>query len=249
MSFFAVTGIAFPFLMTALGAAVVYLFRSRIDARAQRICMGFAGGVMAAATAFSMLVPAQLMMGDARAWLWLPAAFLLGAAAVGLLNRLLRRADFALRQGADAQRRMTFLSAIVLHNIPEGMAVGLAFAPGGAGAAAAAAVALGIGLQNLPEGAAVSLPLRQGGMSRRRAFLLGMLSGAVEPVGALLTVWFSSLLTPALPCMLAFAAGAMIYVVVESLIPETQAGAHSNLGTLMFALGFTVMMALDCALG
>ena len=246
MNFFAVTGIAFPFLMTALGAAVVYLFRSRIDARAQRICMGFAGGVMAAATAFSMLVPAQQMMGDARAWLWLPAAFLLGAAAVGLLNRLLRRADFALRQGADAQRRMTFLSAIVLHNIPEGMAVGLAFAPVGAGAAAAAAVALGIGLQNLPEGAAVSLPLRQGGMSRRRAFLLGVLSGAVEPLAALLMIVCSAWLAPVLPVLMAFAAGAMMLVVLAELAP---ASAAARDGAVAAMIGFALMMAMDVGLG
>ena len=245
MDIFAVSGVLFPFLMTSLGAAVVYLFRSRIDARAQRICLGFAGGVMAAATAFSMLVPAQEMMGEAAAWLWLPAAFLLGAAAVGALNGLLRRAGSALRQGQDAQRRMTFLCAIALHNVPEGMAVGLAFASGGAGAAAAAAVALGIGLQNLPEGAAVSLQLRQGGMSRRRAFLLGVLSGAVEPVAALLMMLFSAWLAPLLPVLMAFAAGAMMLVVFVELAP---ASAAARDGVIAAMIGFALMMAMDMGL-
>jgi ZIP family zinc transporter len=144
--------------------------------------------------------------------------------------------------------------AVTLHNIPEGMAVGVVYAGLAAGsgsitAGGALALALGIAIQNFPEGAIISMPLRAEGAGKGRAFLYGVLSGAVEPVGALLTIWFSSLVVPALPYMLSFAAGAMIYVVVEELIPETQAGAHSNLGTLMFALGFTVMMALDCALG
>ena len=143
---------------------------------------------------------------------------------------------------------------MTLHNIPEGMAVGVVYAgflSGNAGitSAGALALALGIAIQNFPEGAIISMPLRAEGAGKGRAFAYGVLSGAVEPVGALLTIWFSALVVPALPYMLAFAAGAMIYVVVEELIPETQAGAHSNMGTLMFALGFTVMMTLDCALG
>lgn len=245
MSLFVICGILFPFLMTALGAAVVYLFRAGIGARTQRICLGFAAGVMSAATAFSLLVPAQNMMDGAHAWLWLAAAFLLGAGAVGLLDVLLRRAGYAMRQGQDMQKRMTFLSAIVLHNIPEGMAVGLAFAPGGAGLAAAAAVALGIGLQNLPEGAAVSLPLRQGGMSRRRAFLLGALSGAVEPAAALLMIAFSAWLAPVLPVLMAFAAGAMMLVVLAELAP---ASAAARDGAVAAMIGFALMMAMDMGL-
>lgn len=243
MSLFVVCGILFPFVMTALGAAVVYLLRGGIGARAQRICLGFAAGVMAAATAFSLLVPAQGMMKDAGAWLWLPIALLLGAGAVGCLDVILRRAGYALRQGQDAQRRLTFLWAIVLHNVPEGMAVGLAFAAGGS--AAAAAVALGIGLQNLPEGAAVSLPLRQSGMSRRRAFLLGTLSGAVEPAAALLMIAFSAWLAPVLPMLMAFAAGAMTLVVLAELAP---ASAVARDGAIAAMIGFALMMAMDMGL-
>ena len=151
-------------------------------------------------------------------------------------------------------RTTMMVLAVTLHNIPEGMAVGVVYAAFRAGnsnisAGAALALSLGIAIQNFPEGAIISMPLRAEGASTRKSFVYGVLSGAVEPIGALLTIWFSSLVVPALPYMLAFAAGAMVYVVVEELIPETQAGAHSNLGTLMFALGFTVMMALDCALG
>ena len=152
------------------------------------------------------------------------------------------------------RRTTKLVLAVTIHNLPEGMAVGVVYAGlmrGGAGitAAGAMALALGIAIQNFPEGAIISMPLRAEGEGTWKAFLNGVLSGAVEPVGALLTIWFSSLVVPALPYILAFAAGAMVYVVVEELIPETQAGDHSNLGTVMFALGFTVMMALDCALG
>ena len=151
-------------------------------------------------------------------------------------------------------RTTKLVLAVTIHNLPEGMAVGVVYAgllQGNAGisAAGAMALALGIAIQNFPEGAIISMPLRAEGAGTAKSFVYGVLSGAVEPLGALLTIWLSSLVIPALPYMLAFAAGAMLYVVVEELIPETQAGAHSNLGTLMFALGFTVMMALDCALG
>ncbi|MBR5289035.1 MAG: ZIP family metal transporter [Clostridia bacterium] len=246
MNVFMLCGIVFPFLMTAAGAAVVYLFRGGIGARAQRICLGFAAGVMAAATAFSLLVPAQRMMDGGAAWLWLSSAFMVGAAAVMLLDVLVRRAGYALRRGQDAQRRITFLTAIVLHNIPEGMAVGLAFASAAVSPAAAAAVALGIGLQNLPEGAAVSLPLRHGGMSRRRAFLLGTLSGAVEPLAALLMIAFSAWLAPVLPALMAFSAGAMMLVVLAELSP---ASAAARDGALAAMIGFALMMAMDIGLG
>lgn len=245
MSFFAISGILFPFVMTALGAAMVFLFKNKIGAGAQRICLGFASGVMAAATAFSLLVPASGMMGKETAWMILPSAFLLGAGAVMALDVFLRRARYAQRQGTDAQKRMMLFAAITLHNIPEGMAVGLAFAGAGVNPAAAAAVALGIGLQNLPEGAAAALPLRQGGLSRWRSFLLGALSGAVEPVAAMLMIVFSSALTPVLPALMAFAAGAMMVVVLCELAPASAAARDGGIAAM---LGFALMMAMDLGL-
>ena len=245
MSVFVLLGILFPFVMTALGAAIVFLFRNSVGARAQRICLGFAAGVMAAATAFSLLVPASKMIPAAQAWFALPLAFFVGAALVMTLGDFLRRAQYAQRQGEDAQRRLLLLWAVTLHNIPEGMAVGLAFAAAGASPAAAAAVALGIGLQNLPEGAAVSLPLRQGGMSRWRAFLLGAISGAVEPVAAALMVVFAAALAPVLPVLMAFAAGAMMVVVLCELAP---ASAAARDGAIAAMLGFALMMAMDLGL-
>ena len=236
MRCFVFAGILFPFVMTALGAAVVFLFRRQIGARARRVCLGFAAGVMAAATAFSLLVPAQEMMGGGAAWLVLPVSFLLGAGAVGLLD-------------AFSKTERTLLAAITLHNIPEGMAVGLAFAAalsGGGALAAGAAAALGIGLQNLPEGAAVSLPLRQSGMSRGRSFLLGAASGAVEPVSALLMIACSPWLAPVLPALMAFAAGAMMLVTLGELAP---ASAAARDGAVAAMLGFALMMAMDMGLG
>lgn len=251
MSVFVFSGILFPFVMTVLGGAVVFFFKSQIGARAQRICFGFAAGVMAAATAFSLLVPAaeQMAQSGGAAWLWLPISFLVGAAVIFALNIFLQRAQYAQRQGQDAQRRALLFSAVTLHNIPEGMAVGLAFAAAGADAAAAAAavaVSLGIGLQNLPEGAAVSLPLRQGGMSRGRSFLFGALSGAVEPIAALLVLMLSSVLAPVLPLLMAFAAGAMMVVVFAELCPEAAAARD---GAIASMLGFALMMAMDIGLG
>lgn len=242
------TGILFPFLMTTLGAAIVFVFRQHVSARAQRVCLGFAAGVMTAATAFSLLVPAaeQMEKSGQSAWLAMPVAFLLGAALVFGLDALLSRAKA--EKGADAQRRTLFYAAVTLHNIPEGMAVGLALAAAGTGAgmAAAAAVSLGIGLQNLPEGAAVALPLRQSGMSRWRSFLLGMLSGAVEPAAAVLMLVFAALLAPVMPALMAFAAGAMIVVVFEELCPEAT-GARD--GAMAAMIGFALMMAMDIGLG
>lgn len=242
------TGISFPFLMTTLGASIVFVFRQHVGARAQRICLGFAAGVMMAATAFSLLVPAaeQMECSGRAAWLAMPVAFLLGAAMVFALDALVYRAKTT--RGPDAQRRTLFYAAVTLHNIPEGMAVGLALAAAGTGAgmAAAAAVSLGIGLQNLPEGAAVALPLRQSGMSRWRSFLLGMLSGAVEPVASVLMLIFAALLAPVMPMLMAFAAGAMVVVVFEELCPEAT-GARD--GALAAMVGFALMMAMDIGLG
>lgn len=246
MRFFVFCGILFPFLMTALGAAIVFLFRRGVDARAQRICLGFAAGVMSAASAFSLLVPAAEQMDrSGEAWIALPVSFLIGAAAICLLDLLIPRGD-ALK---DAHRKTLMMAAVTLHNIPEGMAVGLAFAAvaqGCPGAAlTAAGVALGIGLQNLPEGAAIALPLRQGGMSRGRSFLLGALSGAVEPLAAGMMLLLASRLAPVMPALMAFSAGAMMLVVFGELSPESTGRRD---GALAAMIGFALMMAMDVGL-
>ena len=246
----AALGTGFTFLMTALGAAMVFFFAGEPRPRFQRILLGFAAGVMTAASVWSLLIPAIDQAAAEGLPPWLPAAggMLLGvvflAALDGLLPRLRRS-----RGRLDASWRQTTLlmTAITLHNVPEGMAVGLAFAlaAGGEGLAGAAALAMGIGIQNFPEGAAVALPLRQGGWSRPRAFAGGMLSGAVEPVFGVLVVLAAAGVEPLMPWLLSFAAGAMLYVVVEELVPQ----AHSRAGTCGFVLGFLVMMVLDVALG
>lgn len=249
----AAAGTGFTFLMTVTGAAMVFFFSGEPKARFQKAMLGFAAGVMTAASVWSLLLPAIDRAAALGLPGWLPpaAGLLAGvcflAALDGVLPRL-RREDRAHR----TSRATTLLAtAITLHNVPEGMAVGLAFALAARGEslAGAVALALGIGIQNFPEGAAISLPLRQEGLSRRRAFLGGALSGAVEPVFGVLVVFIAAGATEAMPWLLSFAAGAMLYVVVEELIPEMSQGQHSNVGTLCFALGFSVMMALDVALG
>ena len=255
-----IRGILLPFIGTSLGAACVFFMRGELNALLQRALTGFAAGVMVAASVWSLLLPAIDQSAGLGPLAFLPAAagFWAGVLFLLLLDSVVPR----LRAGSNRAdgprsaltRTAKLVLAVTIHNLPEGMAVGAVYAglmqrQPGVTAAGAMALALGIAIQNFPEGAIVSMPLRAEGVGRRRAFVCGALSGAVEPVGALLTVWFSTLLTPALPCMLAFAAGAMVCVVVESLIPETQAGSRANLGTLLFALGFTAMMALDVALG
>lgn len=261
MVLWAAGGTGFTFLMTTLGAAMVLFFCKGASALAQRIFLGFAAGVMIAASVWSLLIPA-IEEAEAQGKIgWIPAAggFVLGAVFLMALDFILPH----LHPGSDkpegissSMKRSTLLVfAVTLHNIPEGMAVGLAFAlaaqhSGEAGALSAAfALALGIGIQNFPEGAAVALPIRQEGVSRRKAFLYGSLSGAVEPVFGILTVLAAGVLQPFMPWLLSFAAGAMIYVVVEELIPEAHLGEHSNVGTLGVMGGFLVMMVLDVALG
>ena len=246
----AALGTGFTFLMTTLGAAMVFFFAGEPRPHFQKALLGFAAGVMTAASVWSLLLPAINRSAALPLPSWLPAAggMLLGvvflAALDGLLPRLRRS-----RGRLDASWRQTTLlmTAITLHNVPEGMAVGLAFAlaAGGEGLAGAAALAMGIGIQNFPEGAAVALPLRQGGWSRSRSFAGGMLSGAVEPVFGILVVLAAAGVEPLMPWLLSFAAGAMLYVVVEELVPQ----AHSRAGTCGFVLGFLVMMVLDVALG
>ena len=254
-------GTGFTFLMTTLGAAMVFLFRGEINMKIQRVFLGFAAGVMIAASVWSLLIPAINEAEKAGGIGWIPAAggFVLGILFLLLMDQLLPHlhAGSSEPEGMTSSWKRTTLlvMAVTLHNIPEGMAVGLAFAMAAqnmgaeAGAAAAFALALGIGIQNFPEGAIISMPLRAEGMSKSKAFLCGTLSGIVEPIGALLTILAAQHIIAFLPYFLSFAAGAMLYVVVEELIPEMSQGRHSNLGTLFFAIGFTMMMALDVGLG
>ena len=256
----AALGTGFTFLMTAAGAAVVFLFKNEIKPSFQRVFLGFAAGVMIAASVWSLLIPYIEMAGEQGVPGWLPAAggFALGALFLMVLDALMPHLHPGSSEAEGVHtsfKRTTLLVlAVTLHNIPEGMAVGLVFAgmlSGSTGitAAGAFALALGIAIQNFPEGAIISMPLLSEGHSKHRAFGLGLLSGIVEPVGAVLTILLSGLILPVLPYLLAFAAGAMCYVVVEELIPEMSQGSHSNIGVLSFAAGFSVMMVLDVALG
>ena len=255
-----VFGIAIPFAGTALGSACVFFMKKELSRSVQRALTGFAGGVMVAASVWSLIIPAIEQSADMGRWSFVPAAvgFWLGVHFLLLLDRVIPHmhmyADKAEGVRSRAAKTTMMVLAVTLHNIPEGMAVGVVFAgllSGSAEITAGGALALsvGIAIQNFPEGAIISMPLHAEGKTKGRAFLDGALSGAVEPVGALLTVLFAGALVPVMPYLLSFAAGAMIYVVVEELIPETAAGEHSNVGVLTFSLGFTLMMALDVALG
>ena len=256
----ALIGTGFTFLATALGAAVVFAFRKGIPADFQRTFLGFAAGVMIAASVWSLLIPAIDMAEEQGLVGWMPAAggFILGGLFLFLLDRLLPHLhpDAQQPEGLPSSfRRTTMLVfAVTLHNIPEGMAVGLTFAlAADSGSpitlAGAMALAIGIGLQNFPEGAAISLPLKKEGLSNHRAFAYGALSGIVEPIGGVITALVASAITPVMPWLLSFAAGAMIYVVVEELIPEAHLGEHSHWGTGGVMVGFLIMMVLDIALG
>ena len=254
-------GVWLPFLGTALGAACVFLLRDGLSERVNRALLGFASGVMVAASVWSLLIPAMDQCEAMGRWAFAPAAggFLLGIAFLLLLDRIIPHlhVDCDEPEGPRCSlgRSAMMVLAVTLHNIPEGMAVGVMYAGlrmGGVSLSAAGvfALSLGIAIQNFPEGAIISLPLHSGGgMSRVRAFVMGALSGIVEPVAALVTILLADVLTPVLPVLLSFAAGAMLYVVVEELIPESAAGHHSNIGTIGFAIGFALMMALDVALG
>ena len=258
----AALGCGFTWLMTTAGSAVVFFFRSERRLM-HHITLGFAAGVMVAASVWSLLNPAIEQAEDMGLHGWIPAAsgFLVGVGFLLALDTLLPH----LHAGSDEpegirstwKRTTLLVSAVTLHNIPEGMSVGLLFAmaaqsAGAAGEAylgMAVALAVGIGLQNFPEGAAISLPLAREGMSRGKAFVMGSLSGIVEPLFGVIVVLMSGWISPFMPWLLSFAAGAMIYVVVEELIPEAHLGEHSNVGTLGFIAGFVVMMILDVALG
>lgn len=253
-------GLSIPFLGTVLGSACVFFMKKELSRNIQRALTGFAGGVMVAASIWSLLIPAMSLSENKGRLAFLPAfiGFWLGILFLLFLDRVIPHlhmyADKAEGPKSRAAKTTMMVLAVTLHNIPEGMAVGVVYAGLLSGSAeitagGALALSLGIAIQNFPEGAIISMPLHAEGKTKLKSFGLGALSGAVEPIGALLTVLFAGLLVPAMPYLLAFAASAMIYVVVEELIPEMSAGEHSNIGVVMFAFGFTVMMALDVALG
>jgi len=252
-------GILIPFMGTSLGAAMVFILRRDISASLQKILTGFAAGVMVAASFWSLLQPALESSAPLGSLAFLPAAagFLIGMGFLLALDMLTPHMHMDKQhEGPQSRLRRTtkLILAVTLHNIPEGMAVGVVYAgflSGGAGisAAGALALAIGIAIQNFPEGAIVSMPLLAEGMPRGKTFLMGVFSGAVEPAAAVLTLLAAGLVTPVMPYFLAFAAGAMMYVVVEELIPEMSEGKHSNVGTVAFAMGFVVMMILDVTLG
>ena len=253
-------GILIPFLGTSLGAACVFFMKKTLSDMVQRALTGFAAGVMVAASVWGLLIPAMeqsagmgnLSFVPAVVGFWIGILFLLG------LDHIVPHLHVKSGQteGPKSQLRRTTMMvlAVTLHNIPEGMAVGVVYAGYLSGsaqitAAGALALSLGIAIQNFPEGAIISMPLRAEGMKKGKAFCGGVLSGVVEPIGAVLTILAAQLVVPALPYLLSFAAGAMLYVVVEELIPEMSQGSHSNIGTLFFAVGFSIMMMLDAALG
>lgn len=259
MDFQVIQGIFIPFLGTSLGAAMVFFLRRQISGGLQKVLTGFAAGVMVAASFWSLLQPALDSAEEMGRLSFIPAAvgFLVGIGFLLLLDVVTphMHMDKQSEGPKSGLRRTTkLILAVTLHNIPEGMAVGVVYAGWLSGksdisAAAALALALGIAIQNFPEGAIVSMPLRAEGMSKGKTFLYGVLSGVVEPVAAALTIVAASAVVPVLPYFLSFAAGAMMYVVVEELIPEMSEGKHSNTGTISFAVGFVLMMVLDVALG
>ncbi len=253
-------GLMIPFAGTVLGSACVFFMKKELGRNMQRVLTGFASGVMVAASIWSLIIPALELSADKGKMSFLPSVigFWLGILFLLLLDSVIPHlhlyAEKAEGVKSKAAKTTMMLLAVTLHNIPEGMAVGVIYAGllsggGNITAGGALALSLGIAIQNFPEGAIISMPLHAEGKSKLRSFAGGALSGAVEPLGALLTVLASGLIVPAMPYFLSFAAGAMIYVVVEELIPEMSQGEHSNTGVVMFALGFTVMMALDVALG
>ena len=253
-------GLLIPFMGTVLGSGMVFLMKNKIGAKTEKILLGFASGVMIAATVWSLIIPSINMAEEQGKIAWVPAAigFLLGIVFLLVLDSVVPHLHLETDkpEGVKSHLKKTtmMLLAVTLHNIPEGMAVGVTFAGaliGNTGITVAGAIALacGIAIQNFPEGAIVSMPLKSEGLSKSRAFLYGTLSGIVEPIAAIITILLANTIIPILPYLLSFAAGAMIYVVVEELIPESQAGEHSNIGTIGVAIGFVIMMILDVALG
>ena len=255
-----ISGLAIPFIGTSAGAACVFFLKKDLKTGVQRALTGFAAGVMVAASIWSLIVPAIDQSSGMGKFAFLPAfiGFWMGVLFLLLLDHIIPHLHRSINQAEGPKSRLTrtamLVLAVTLHNIPEGMAVGVVYAGMVSGmenitAGAALALALGIAIQNFPEGAIISMPLYSEGKSKSKSFWLGVLSGAVEPVFGGITVLIAGLVVPAMPYLLSFAAGAMLYVVVEELIPEMSAGKHSNIGVISFAVGFSLMMALDVALG
>jgi len=253
-------GLLIPLIGTMIGSAFVFFMKDEMSVRLQKSLLGFASGVMVAASVWSLLIPSMEMEVDSGKWSVMPAAigFMLGIFFLLLVDCLTPHlhidADQPEGMRSTLSKTTMLALAVTIHNLPEGMAVGVVFAGADSGMSnisltSALAVAVGIAIQNIPEGAIISMPMRAAGNSRWRSFLIGSLSGAVEPIGALAVLLLASLLLPVLPYMLAFAAGAMFYVVVEELIPEASKGNHSNLSTVGFAIGFVLMMILDVVMG
>ena len=255
-----VIGLMIPFIGTALGSSMVFLMKDKMNKKVQKLLLGFAAGVMIAASIWSLIMPAINMAEEQNIISWIPASigFMLGVIFLLILDSIVPHLHLEAEkpEGFKSKLKNTtkLILAVTLHNIPEGMDVGIVFA----GAlsqnfqitlAGAFALAIGIAIQNFPEGAIISMPLKSEGMSKSKAFIYGTLSGIVEPIGAVMTILLTNIITPFLPYLLSFAAGAMIYVVVEELIPESQAGVHSNIATVGVAIGFVLMMILDIALG
>lgn len=253
-------GLMVPFVGTTLGSACVFFMKKKMSLNVQKALTGFAAGVMVAASIWSLIIPAMEQAENMGKLAFLPAVagFWIGIFFLLLLDHIIPHLHLNSEKTEGPKSRLQKTTMLVLtvalHNIPEGMAVGVVYAGLLAGNAqitimGALALSIGIAIQNFPEGAIISMPLRATGMKKSKAFLYGMLSGIVEPIAALLTIMATSFIEPALPYLLSFAAGSMMYVVVEELVPEMAEGEHSNIGTIFFALGFTVMMSLDVALG
>lgn len=257
--FTVIRGILIPFLGTALGAGCVYMMKDSLNRSVQRGLTGFAAGVMVAASIWSLLIPAMNYSEHLGKLAFLPAAigFWLGMLFLMLLDKVVPHLHMFSNENEGPKAKLNkdtmLMLAMTIHNIPEGMAVGVVYASlltgDGTSVAAALALSIGIAIQNFPEGAVLSMPLRSNGASRGKAFGYGVLSGVVEPLGAILTILAASYVVPVLPYLLAFAAGSMMYVVVEELVPEMSEGEHSHIPVLLFAAGFTLMMILDVALG
>ena len=259
MSIELLSGLLLPFLGTTLGAGCVFFMKKEMSSVVKKILTGFAAGVMVAASIWSLIIPAMEQSAAMGKWSFVPAAvgFWLGILLLLVLDRLIPHMHMNQQcegPNCSLQKSTMLIFAVALHNLPEGMAVGVVFAGWLSGnaqmsLAGAMILALGIAIQNFPEGAIISMPLRAEGMSKKRAFGYGVLSGIVEPLGAIITILAAEFFTPILPYCLSLAAGAMFYVVVEELIPEMSEGEHSNIGTIAFSVGFTLMMILDVALG
>ena len=253
-------GLLIPFLGTTVGSAMVFLLKNNINKSVEKLLLGFAGGVMMAASVWSLLIPSMEMSEQQGKITWLAPAigFLLGIVFLLILDSIIPHIHLDKKKPEGVRTKLKnatmLVLAVTLHNIPEGMAVGVIFAGAlientGITVAGAISLAIGIAIQNFPEGAIISMPLKSEGISKTRAFLYGTFSGIVEPISALITIAITESIVPILPYILAFSAGAMVYVVIEELIPESQIGEHSNIGTVGVALGFVIMMILDTALG